>query len=81
MAEELDEANLDESFREHIFAPLGLAETPPTTPGRDRAFHSQEHSGERGWICGEVHDSKAYHHGGERKSGDSSPPWTTCCTL
>ena len=69
MAEELDEASLDESFREHIFAPLGLADTSYHPRGEIGRFIPQEHSGERGWICGEVHDSKAYLMEGERKCG------------
>ena len=69
MAEELDEASLDESFREHIFAPLGLADTSYHPRGEIGRFIPQEHSGERGWICGEIHDSKAYLMGESGSAG------------
>ena len=69
MAEELDEASLDESFREHIFAPLGLADTSYHPRGEIGRFIPQEHSGERGWICGKVHDSKAYLMGESGSAG------------
>ncbi len=58
--EKLDGCSLDESFKKNIFLPLGMDRTSYHPKGEIGAFIPEEHSGTRGWICGEVHDSKAY---------------------
>lgn len=57
---EIDGCSLDESFRDHIFRPLDMLHTSYHPQGEIGAFIPEEYTEARGWICGEVHDSKAY---------------------
>ena len=69
MVEELDGTSLDESYRKHIFGPLGLNQTSYHPKGEMGQFIPEEHTQERGWICGEVHDSKAHQMGESGSAG------------
>lgn len=60
MVTALDGCSLEESFQSHIFKPLGMNHTSYHPKGELSAFVPEEYSEKRGWICGEVHDSKAY---------------------
>jgi uncharacterized protein YbbC (DUF1343 family)/CubicO group peptidase (beta-lactamase class C family) len=55
---------LDEFSREHIFGPLGMTETGflPPEPLRRRAAPTEKRDGR--WMCGEVHDPRAFLLGG-----------------
>ncbi len=55
---------LDEFAREHIYAPLGMMETGFLPPGglSRRAAPTERRDGK--WMCGEVHDPRAYLLGG-----------------
>lgn len=57
-------APLNEFCREHIFAPLGMRETGylPAETLRQRAAATEQRDGR--WMCGEVHDPRAYLLGG-----------------
>lgn len=58
--ENLDETTLEETFREHIFNPLGMMDTSYLVQeSRERCIPT-ECTEQRGCICGEVHDSKAH---------------------
>ena len=69
IVEESDGVSLDESYREHIFEPLWLKNTSYHPKGEIGRFIPEEHSQSRGWICGEVHDSKAYLMGESGSAG------------
>ena len=58
--EMLDGDTLEESFRNHIFTPLGMNDTGYRLAGDPSLFVPTECTAERGCICGEVHDKKAY---------------------
>lgn len=69
MIETLDESSLDESCRKHVFEPLGLTHTSYHPKGEAAQFIPEEYTPARGWICGEVHDSKAYLMGESGSAG------------
>lgn len=56
----MDGCSLEESFQEHIFRPLGMKDTSYHPQGELSRFLPEEYRQDRGWVCGEVHDSKAY---------------------
>ncbi len=58
--ENLDETTLEETFREHIFNPLGMMDTSYLVQGSRERCIPTECTEQRGCICGEVHDSKAH---------------------
>lgn len=58
--ETLDRMTLEESFRTHIFQPLGMLHTSYSTTPETHGYIPTECTEERGCICGEVHDKKAY---------------------
>lgn len=58
--ERLDETTLEETFRDHIFRPLGMLDTTYFIQGSRNRCIPTECTQLRGCICGEVHDSKAY---------------------
>lgn len=58
--EAVDKETLEESFREHIFEPLGMRHTSYSRQGEQSEYVPTECTPERGCICGEVHDKKAY---------------------
>jgi CubicO group peptidase (beta-lactamase class C family) len=58
--ENLDKTTLEETFREHIFNPLGMMDTSYLVQGSRERCIPTECTEQRGCICGEVHDSKAY---------------------
>jgi uncharacterized protein YbbC (DUF1343 family)/CubicO group peptidase (beta-lactamase class C family) len=57
-------SNVHEFSRQHVFGPLGLAETGylPDESFRRRAAATEQRDGR--WMCGEVHDPRAYLLGG-----------------
>lgn len=58
--ERVDHTTLEETFQEHIFRPLCMTDTSYFVHGgRDRCIPT-ECTEQRGCICGEVHDTKAY---------------------
>lgn len=58
--ERVDNTTLEETYQEHIFRLLGMADTSYFFQGgRDRCIPT-ECTEQRGCICGEVHDTKAY---------------------
>ena len=69
IVEEIDGASLEESFCRHIFEPLGMRNTSFHPRGEISRFVPEEYSESRGWICGEVHDSKAYLMGESGSAG------------
>ncbi|WP_186422255.1 serine hydrolase domain-containing protein [Lacrimispora celerecrescens] len=58
--ENLDETTLEETFREHIFTPLGMKDTTYLVQGSRERCIPTECTELRGCICGEVHDLKAH---------------------
>ena len=58
--EVLDGKGLEESFRNHIFDPLGMDDTGYRLTRENDWFVPTECTAGRGCICGEVHDKKAY---------------------
>lgn len=59
LIQELDGCSLEDSLRTHVFAPLQLCHTSYLTE-KDKRYIPTECTEQRGCICGEVHDSKAY---------------------
>lgn len=57
--EKLDQLSLEESFQKHIAKPLEMEHTSYHVYNKQKAIPT-EITNERGCICGEVHDSKAY---------------------
>lgn len=57
---EIDGMELEESFRQNIFEPLGMKHTSFMTAEDKRLYVPTECTAARGCICGTVHDSKAY---------------------
>lgn len=58
--ENLDKTTLEETFQENIFRPLGMMDTSYLIhDSRERCIPT-ECTEQRGCICGEVHDKKAY---------------------
>lgn len=60
MIKALDGESLEESMQRAVFQPLGMGQTsyhPDADIGR---FLPEEYTQARGYICGEVHDSKAH---------------------
>lgn len=58
--EEVDHMTLEDSCQRHIFAPLGMTNTSFLTGKDPLRFVPTECTRERGCICGEVHDKKAF---------------------
>ncbi len=58
--ERVDHTTLEETFQEHIFRPLGMTDTSYFVHGPRDRFIPTECTEQRGCICGEVHDTKAY---------------------
>lgn len=58
--EALDAVTLEESFQKHIFVPLNMQHTSYLTGEDKLSYVPTECTGERGCICGEVHDRKAH---------------------
>lgn len=55
-----EHVSLDESFRRHIFGPLGMDHTSFPSSRKEGACVPTEKTEKRGLICGEIHDSKAW---------------------
>lgn len=53
-------ADLEESFRQHVFGPLGMEHTSYRTEEKGSLCVPTEITEARGLICGQVHDSKAW---------------------
>ena len=64
MVHRVSGSNVHEFSRQHVFGPLGLAETGylPDESLRRRAAATEQRDGR--WMCGEVHDPRAYLLGG-----------------
>ena len=64
MVHRVSGSNVHEFSRQHVFGPLGLAETGylPDESLRQRAAATEQRDGR--WMCGEVHDPRAYRLGG-----------------
>jgi uncharacterized protein YbbC (DUF1343 family)/CubicO group peptidase (beta-lactamase class C family) len=64
LVERLAGMPLDVFARQHIFAPLGMADTGfrPEGSRKERAAPTEQREGR--WMVGEVHDPRAYHLGG-----------------
>jgi uncharacterized protein YbbC (DUF1343 family)/CubicO group peptidase (beta-lactamase class C family) len=64
LVEKVTELNVHEFSQQHVFQPLGMAETGylPREELRQRAATTEEREGR--WMQGEVHDPRAYKLGG-----------------
>lgn len=60
MIKAVDGDSLEESMRKSVFSPLGMGNTSYRPKADIGSFVPEEYREERGFICGEVHDSKAY---------------------
>lgn len=58
--EAVDGMGLEESFQKHMFIPLEMRHTSYLTKGDKLCYVPTECTVDRGCICGEVHDRKAY---------------------
>lgn len=56
----IDGMNLAESFEKNIFSKFDMLDTSYNPNSKDINILPQEYSENRGWICGEVHDSKTW---------------------
>lgn len=66
---ELDGIGLEESFCEHVFAPLHMPNTTYRTDMPAEWYIPTEVRPDRGLVCGEVHDGKARLLGGSGSAG------------
>lgn len=64
----VDGESLEESMVREVFRPLGMRQTSYHPAAEFERFVPEEYTKARGYICGEVHDSKAYLLGGESGS-------------
>lgn len=58
--QKLDEMSLEESFQKHVFGPLHMLHTSYRTDRAKEWYIPTEVRPDRGCVCGEVHDGKAY---------------------